>query len=64
MLFGSPAAAGQAQQGSARALDGLLELFDDRVLPFDTDAAATTPRSLSLRVGRVELFSAGMGSSW
>ena len=22
-----------------RALDGLLELFDDRVLPFDTDAA-------------------------
>ena len=23
----------------ARALDGLLDLFDDRVLPFDTDAA-------------------------
>jgi hypothetical protein len=31
--------AGRRRNALTRALDGLLELFGDRVLPFDTDAA-------------------------
>ena len=31
--------AGRRRNSLTRALDGLLELFGDRVLPFDTDAA-------------------------
>jgi predicted nucleic acid-binding protein len=40
LLFGIAALpAGQRKEMLAQALDGLLELFRDRVLPFDTDAA-------------------------
>jgi toxin FitB len=40
LLFGIAALpAGQRKEMPAQALDGLLELFRDRVLPFDTDAA-------------------------
>jgi predicted nucleic acid-binding protein len=40
LLFGIAALpAGQRKDMLAQALDGLLELFRDRVLPFDTDAA-------------------------
>jgi predicted nucleic acid-binding protein len=40
LLFGIAALpAGQRKDMLAEALDGLLELFRDRVLPFDTDAA-------------------------
>ena len=40
MLFGiAVLPAGRRRNTLARALDGLLELFGDRVLPFDTDAA-------------------------
>jgi predicted nucleic acid-binding protein len=40
VLFGIAAPpAGRRRNTLARALDGLLELFRDRVLPFDTDAA-------------------------
>jgi toxin FitB len=40
LLFGIAALpAGQRKDMLAQALDGLLELFKDRVLPFDTDAA-------------------------
>ena len=40
MLFGiAVLPAGRRRNTLTRALDGLLELFDDRVLPFDTDAA-------------------------
>ncbi len=40
MLFGIAALpAGRRRDGLMRTLDGLLDLFGDRVLPFDTDAA-------------------------
>ena len=40
MLFGiAVLPAGRRRNTLTRALDGLLELFGDRVLPFDTDAA-------------------------
>jgi predicted nucleic acid-binding protein len=40
LLFGIAALpAGRRRNTLTRALDGLLELFGDRVLPFDTDAA-------------------------
>jgi predicted nucleic acid-binding protein len=40
MLFGiAMLPAGRRRNTLARALDGLLALFGDRVLPFDTDAA-------------------------
>ncbi|MEX3581907.1 MAG: type II toxin-antitoxin system VapC family toxin [Burkholderia sp.] len=40
LLFGIGALpAGKRKNMLARALDGLLDLFDGRVLPFDTDAA-------------------------
>jgi predicted nucleic acid-binding protein len=40
LLFGIAALpAGHRKDMLAQALDGLLELFRDRVLPFDTDAA-------------------------
>ena len=40
MLFGiAVLPAGRRRNTLARALDGLLELFGDRVLQFDTDAA-------------------------
>jgi predicted nucleic acid-binding protein len=40
LLFGIAALpVGKRKERLARALDGLLELFRDRVLPFDTDAA-------------------------
>ncbi len=40
MLFGIAALpAGRRRDGLTRTLDGLLELFGNRVLPFDTDAA-------------------------
>jgi len=40
MLFGiAVLPAGKRRNTLTRALDGLLELFGDRVLPFDTDAA-------------------------
>lgn len=40
LLFGIAALpAGKRKNMLGRALDGLLELFKDRVLPFDTDAA-------------------------
>ena len=40
LLFGIAALpAGKRRELLAKALDGLLELFQDRVLPFDTDAA-------------------------
>src|SRR5437764_14630965 len=40
MLFGIAALpVGRRRHTLTRALDGLLELFGDRVLPFDTDAA-------------------------
>jgi predicted nucleic acid-binding protein len=40
LLFGIAALpAGQRKDMLAQTLDGLLELFKDRVLPFDTDAA-------------------------
>ena len=40
LLFGIAALpAGKRQDMLARALDGLLGMFRDRVLPFDTDAA-------------------------
>jgi toxin FitB len=40
MLFGiAVLPAGRRRNTWTRALDGLLELFGDRVLPFDTDAA-------------------------
>jgi predicted nucleic acid-binding protein len=40
LLFGIAALpAGKRKDMPAQALDGLLELFRDRVLPFDTDAA-------------------------
>jgi toxin FitB len=40
LLFGvAVLPAGQRKDMLAQALDGLLELFRDRVLPFDTDAA-------------------------
>lgn len=40
MLFGiCVLPAGRRRNSLGHALDGLLELFDDRVLPFDTDAA-------------------------
>jgi predicted nucleic acid-binding protein len=40
VLFGiAVLPAGRRRNSLARALDGLLELFGDRVLPFDTNAA-------------------------
>jgi predicted nucleic acid-binding protein len=40
LLFGiAVVPAGKRRNSLKRALDGLLELFGDRVLPFDTDAA-------------------------
>jgi predicted nucleic acid-binding protein len=40
MLFGiAVLPAGRRRNTLTRTLDGLLELFSDRVLPFDTDAA-------------------------
>jgi predicted nucleic acid-binding protein len=40
MLFGiAVLPAGRLRTSLTRTLDGLLELFSDRVLPFDTDAA-------------------------
>jgi predicted nucleic acid-binding protein len=40
ILFGiAVMPAGKRRNSLTRALDGLLELFDGRVLPFDTDAA-------------------------
>mgnify|MGYP001199872913 CR=1 FL=1 len=40
LLFGIGALpAGKRRNMLTRALDGLLDLFQDRVLPFDTDAA-------------------------
>ena len=40
LLFGIGALpAGKRKEMLAQALDGLMELFRDRVLPFDTDAA-------------------------
>ena len=40
MLFGiGVLPAGRRRNTLTRALDGLLELFGDRVLPFDTDSA-------------------------
>jgi toxin FitB len=40
LLFGiAVLSAGRRKNTLTRALDGLLELFGDRVLPFDTDAA-------------------------
>jgi len=40
LLFGIRALpAGKRKNLLGRALDGLLELFDERILPFDTDAA-------------------------
>jgi hypothetical protein len=40
MLFGiTVLSAGRRRNSLTRALDGLLELFGDPVLPFDTDAA-------------------------
>lgn len=40
ILFGiAVLPAGRRRSALARAFDGLLELFGDRVLPFDTDAA-------------------------
>jgi hypothetical protein len=40
MLFGiAVLPTGRRRNTLTRALDGLLELFGDRVLPFDTDAA-------------------------
>jgi predicted nucleic acid-binding protein len=40
ILFGiAVLPAGRRRNTLTRALDGLLELFGDRVLPFDTDAA-------------------------
>ena len=40
MLFGiAVLPAGRCRNTLTRTLDGLLELFRDRVLPFDTDAA-------------------------
>ncbi len=40
MLFGiAVLLAGRRRNSLTRALDGLLELFGDRVLPFDTNAA-------------------------
>ena len=40
MLFGiAVLPAGRCRNALTRALDGLLELFGDRVLPFDIDAA-------------------------
>jgi predicted nucleic acid-binding protein len=40
MLFGiAMLPVGRRRNTLTRALDGLLELFGDRVLPFDTDAA-------------------------
>jgi predicted nucleic acid-binding protein len=40
ILFGiAVLPAGRRRNALTRALDGLLELFGDRVLPFDTDAA-------------------------
>jgi hypothetical protein len=40
LLFGIAALpAGKRKNRLARALDGLMELFEDRVLPFDVDAA-------------------------
>ena len=40
MLFGiAVLPTGRRRSALTRALDGLLELFGDRVLPFDTDAA-------------------------
>jgi predicted nucleic acid-binding protein len=40
MLFGiTVLPTGRRRNSLARGLDGLLELFGDRVLPFDTDAA-------------------------
>jgi len=40
LLFGiGVLPAGKRRNTLTRALDGLLELFGDRVLPFDTDAA-------------------------
>ena len=40
LLFGiAVLPAGRRRNALMRALDGLLELFGDRVLPFDTDAA-------------------------
>jgi toxin FitB len=40
MLFGiAVLPAGRRRSGLTRTFDGLLEIFGDRVLPFDTDAA-------------------------
>ncbi len=40
LLFGIAALpAGKRKNRLTRAIDGFLELFNDRVLPFDTDAA-------------------------
>jgi predicted nucleic acid-binding protein len=40
LLFGiAPLPAGRRRNSLTRALEGLLELFGGRVLPFDTDAA-------------------------
>jgi predicted nucleic acid-binding protein len=51
LLFGVGALpSGKRQEVLGKALDGLIELFQERILPFDTDAArhyaklAVTPR--------------------
>jgi len=53
LLFGIAALpAGKRKNMLSRALDGLMELFGDRVLPFDTDAARRYPElAVTARTG-------------
>ena len=62
MLFGiAVLPAGRRRNTLTRALDGLLELFGDRVLPFDTDAArnhaALAVAARTLAAARIPLTS-------
>lgn len=53
LLFGIAALpAGKRKNLLSRALDGLIDLFGERVLPFDTDAARRYPElALKARTG-------------
>lgn len=75
LLFGIRALpAGERKNLLARAMDGMLELFEDRVLPFDTDAARhcaelavtarNTGRGFPTPDGYVAAIAASRGSSW
>src|SRR4051794_16603403 len=62
MLFGiAVLPAGRRRNTLVRALDGLLELFGDRALPFDTAAARNAGRGFPTPDGYIAAIDASRG---